>query len=60
MKKKKAEIIYKQYVKSFSCDKYHRVIEEINDIIKNKKSVLVNVILKHVRFAMQKIIQIIQ
>ena len=53
-RKKKAEIIYKQYIKSFGISDNYRVNSDIHEIVTNKKSVLVNVILKHVRFAVQK------
>ena len=53
-RKKKAEIIYNQIVKSFAMSSYHRVNNDINMIVNNKKSVLVNVILKHVKFSVQK------
>ena len=53
-RKKKAEIFCKHFMSSFSFFSYHRVIDEINHILKNKKSVSVNVILKHVRFAVKK------
>ena len=53
-RKKKAEIIYKNYINSFSVSSYHRVNNNIKMILENKKSILVNVILKHVRFAVKK------
>ena len=53
-RKKKAEIVYKHFINSFSFSAYHRVNHEINRILENKKSILVNVILKHVRFAVKK------
>ena len=53
-RKKKAALVYKQFVKSYSMSSYHRVLDDIKSIVSNKKSVLVNIILKHVRFAVQK------
>ena len=53
-RKKKASLVYNQFIKSFSMSSYHRVPDDIKSIVNNKKSVLVNIILKHVRFAIQK------
>ena len=54
LKKKKAEVIYKNYIKSFLISDSLRVNYDINEILKNKKSVVVNVILKNVKFAVKK------
>jgi hypothetical protein len=53
-RKKKAALVYKHFIKSYSMSSYHRVLDDIKSIVSNKKSVLVNIILKHVRFAIQK------
>ena len=53
-KKKKADLFYKSFIKSFSSSNYHRVSTEIKTIYKNKKSVLVSVVLKSVNFTLQR------
>ena len=53
-KKKNAETFYKNFIKSFCSTKYHRVSNDIKMIYKNKKSVLVDVILKHAVFSLEK------
>ena len=53
-RKKKAALVYKQFIKSYSMSSYRSVLDDIKRIVSNKKSVLVNIILKHVRFAIQK------
>ena len=54
MRKKKANIIYQQYIKSFAISDNYRVNSDIKEIVTSKKSILVNVILKDVRFAIKK------
>ena len=53
-KKKKADLFYKNFIKNFSSPKYHRISTEIKEIHKNKKSVLVNIVLKSVQFSLQR------
>ena len=53
-KKKRAEKFYKNYIKSFQGGNYHRVSKDIKNIHDNKKSVMVDVVLKHVNFSLQK------
>ena len=53
-KKKKAEKFYKNFIKSFSGSNYHRVSDDIKFILKNKKSVLVDINLKHAIITLEK------
>ena len=53
-KKQKAETFYNNFIKSFGKIKYHRVSNEIKKIIKNKKHVLVDIILKQAIFSLDK------
>ena len=52
--KKKADIMYNNFIKSFASSKYHRVSNQIKDIHNNKKKVLVNIVLKKAQFSLKK------
>ena len=53
-KKKKADLFYKNFIKSYSGSSRHRISTAIKEIHKNKKSVLVNIVLKGVQFSLQR------
>ena len=53
-KKKRAAVFYQNFIKSFSPNNYHRISHDINTIHKNKKTVLVEIVLKGVDVILKK------